>query len=297
LLTTPAFTTAHQALPRVAVDGQNRFIVVWQSELGDGSNTAIIGRRFDVNAAPIGSEFVVNSTTFGTQIEARVAAEADGDFVVTWEDYSTGNARARYRRFDGTLTPKGPDAEIDPTLPSTYRPEVIVNASGSDFVFAYEYWGGADADVYLRRFQAGSGVQIFCTGKVNSQGCVSQVATVGVPSATSSNAFSILASNVINQGAGQLFYGFSSAFVPFQGGTLCLVGPVRMPVQFSGGSTSGINCSGSLNYDFNARIQSGIDPLLVPGASVTGQFYYRDGLDPTGYGSGLSNAVRFTICP
>jgi len=130
---------------------------------------------------------------------------------------------------------------------------------------------------------------------VNSVGCVSQIATIGVPSATSSNAFTILAGNVVNQGAGQLFYGFSSAFLPFQGGTLCLNGPVRMPVQFSNGSASGINCSGSLSYDFNARIRSGIDPNLVPGASITGQFYYRDGLDP--FGSGLSNAVRFTICP
>ncbi|MDZ4773230.1 MAG: hypothetical protein SGI72_08870 [Planctomycetota bacterium] len=295
LLTTPAFTTAHQALPRIAVDGLNRFVVVWQSEVGDGSNTAIVGRRFDVDANPIGSEFVVNGTAFGTQIEARVAAEADGDFIVTWEDYATGTARAMYRRFDGALVPKGPDAEIDSTLTSTYRPEVIVDAAGNDVVFAFEHWGGADGDVYLRRFQASSGVQTFCTGKVNSVGCVSQIATIGVPSATSSNAFTILAGNVVNQGAGQLFYGFSSAFLPFQGGTLCLNGPVRMPVQFSNGSASGINCSGSLSYDFNARIRSGIDPNLVPGASITGQFYYRDGLDP--FGSGLSNAVRFTICP
>ncbi len=297
LLTSLSFTTASQALPRVAVDGQNRFIVVWQSELGDGSNTAIIGRRFDVNAAPLGPEFVVNSSTLGTQIEARVAAESDGDFIVTWEDYATGSARGMYRRFDGSAQPKGPDAPIDPTLASVHRPEVIVNAAGDDVVFAYEYWGGADGDVYLRRFQAASGVQTFCTGKVNSQGCTAQMSTLGVPSASSTNAFTILATNVINQSPGLLFYGFSSAFIPFQGGTLCLNGPVRLPIHSSNGNSSGVNCSGSLSEDFNARIRSGVDPLLQPGVNVTAQYYYRDALDPAGFGTGLSNAVRFTICP
>jgi hypothetical protein len=297
LITTPAFTTASQSQPRMAVDGQNRFIVVWQSELGDGSNTAIIGRRFDVNAAPLGPEFVVNSTTLGTQIEPRVAAENDGDFILTWEDYSTGTARGMYRRFDGAAQPKGADAPVDPTLSSVYRPTVIVNPAGNDIVFAYEYWGGADGDVYLRRFQASSGVQTFCVGKVNSVGCTAQISAVGVPSPTILSAFTISATNVINQSPGMLFYGYSSAFIPFQGGTLCLNGPVRTPVQPSNGSMSGFNCSGSLSYDFNARIRSGFDPFLVPGASITAQYYFRDALDSSGFGSGLSNAVRFTICP
>jgi hypothetical protein len=297
LLTTPAFTTASQSLPRVAVDGQNRFVVVWQSELGDGSSSAIIGRRFDVNALPLGPEFVVNSTTLNAQTEARVATESNGDFIVTWQDWSTGTVRGMYRRFDGALQPKGPDAPIDPTLTSTARPEVIVDPSGGDVVFAFEYWGGADGDVYLRRYQASSGAQVFCAGKVSSLGCIAQISASGVPSPTSPSAFTIVATSVINQSPGQLIYGYSSAFNPFQGGTLCLNGPVRTPVHLSGGSPSGADCTGILSYDFNARIQSGVDPLLVPGASITAQYYFRDALDPFGFGSGLSNAIRFTICP
>ena len=46
-----------------------------------------------------------------------------------------------------------------------------------------------------------------------------------------------------------------------------------------------------------ARIQSGIDLLLVPGVSISAQYYFRDALDPFGFGSGMSNAIRFTICP
>ncbi|MBL8860002.1 MAG: hypothetical protein JNL28_15950 [Planctomycetes bacterium] len=297
LITTPAFTTGHQALPRVAVDGQNRFLVVWQSELGDGSSTCVVGRRFDVNATPISGEFIANSTTASAQLEARVAAQSNGDFVVTFEDYSTGTARVMYRRFDANLNPKGPDEPIDAAQSATYRPELIVDPTGADVVFAYESWGNGDGDVYLRRYQSSAGAQVFCTGKLNSQGCTPAIAFNGSASATSPSAFTISAANVINQSPGLLFYGYSSAFIPFQGGTLCLNDFKRTPIQFSGGSAVVTNCSGTLSYDFNARIQGGTDPLLVPGAVISAQYYFRDVNDPAGFGTGLSNALRFTICP
>lgn len=295
LITTPAFTVGHQSLPRVAVDGSNRFIVVWQSEGTDGSGTAIVGRRFDVNAAPLGGEFVVNSTRLGAQLEARVAAESDGDFVVSFEDYSSGVARAAYRRFDGLAQPKGPDAFVDPAMASTYRPEVIVDALGSDTVIAFESWGGADADVYLRKFQASPGVQTFCSAKLTSQGCLPQLGFTGAPSVSSASPFVISATNVVGSAPGLFFYGYDSAFLPFQGGTLCVQGPIRAPLQVTTGSVAA--CSGAAGIDFNARIQSGIDPALVAGATVSIQFYFRDAADPAGFGSGLSNALRFTICP
>jgi hypothetical protein len=55
------------------------------------------------------------------------------------------------------------------------------------------------------------------------------------------------------------------------------------------------DCSGTFRYDMNARIQSGADPALIPGAAVFAQFYYRD--PPASFGSGLTDAVAFTICP
>ena len=102
---------------------------------------------------------------------------------------------------------------------------------------------------------------------------------------------------MFNLSPGLLFYGYASSFTPFEGGTLCLVGPRRTAVQIAGGPTTGHDCSGTFHYDFNARIQSGIDPNLTVGRTVSAQYYSRDQQDPTGYGSSLTNAVRFTICP
>jgi hypothetical protein len=286
-----------QRLPWVSVDGQNRFVVVWQSEFVDGAGAGygIVARRFDVNANPIGTEFLVNTINTSEQIEPRVACDASGDFSFTWEDYSSGHARPMIRRYNGNGLPKGPESPIADTNGSAYRPEIVVSPAGNDIVIAYEEFNGFDLDVYARRFSETATPQIYCTGKLNAAGCVPQIAYSGQPSASSPFPFTISASAVTNQKAGMLFYGFESAFTSFQGGTLCLVAPRRTPIQFSNGDLTGLNCTGSFTYDFNARIQSGVDPDLFAGRTISAQYYYRDPL--SSFATGLSNAVRFTICP
>ena len=50
-------------------------------------------------------------------------------------------------------------------------------------------------------------------------------------------------------------------------------------------------------YDFNARVQSGIDPLLSPGKIVYVQYRFRDPYAPGGFGVGWSDGMRFGIAP
>ena len=109
--------------------------------------------------------------------------------------------------------------------------------------------------------------------------------------------FLVTASQVINKKFGILFYGPGTDSKPFQGGTLCVSGKiVRTQVQSSGGNPPPDDCSGTYSYDFNARIQGGADASLVQGAVVRCQYWYRDPSDPAGFGSGLTNALEFTIC-
>jgi len=138
----------------------------------------------------------------------------------------------------------------------------------------------------------------YCTAKTNSQGCVPQIAASGSASATSAAPFTISGTNVINQRSGLLFYGFTQGASLFQGGTKCIAGsPKRTQLVDSGGNPGADDCSGVLAIDFNARIQSGIDPALFAGSTVFAQWWYRDGADPQGFGTGLSNALQFRICP
>jgi hypothetical protein len=134
----------------------------------------------------------------------------------------------------------------------------------------------------------------YCTAKTNSQGCVPAIGSSGAPSVTSASPFNVTATLVINNKNGLLFYGYWSTNLPFQGGTLCVKAPtLRTLLQNSGGNAPPDDCSGAFSVDFNARIQSGVDPRLQFGRTVFAQYWYRDPAEATT--TGLTNALRFVI--
>jgi choice-of-anchor B domain-containing protein len=142
------------------------------------------------------------------------------------------------------------------------------------------------------------GPTTYCVAKMNSQGCLPAIGTSGTPSTSSPGPFTVTCTNVLSNKAGILVYGSQRAAIPFQGATLCIASPVRRtPIQQSGGNPPPVDCSGSFGFDFNAHIAAGSDPALVPGRRVVAQYWSRDSLDPTGFGSSLSDACEFTIQP
>jgi hypothetical protein len=138
--------------------------------------------------------------------------------------------------------------------------------------------------------------QPYCTSKVNSLGCTPAIGWSGLPQ-VSGGSFLIECTQVLNQRAGLLFYGFQPQFLPFQGGRLCVRAPtVRTPVANSGGHPAPPDdCSGVYSFDFGARIHSGVDPALSAGALVYAQFWFRD--PASSFQSGRSDAVSFGVRP
>jgi len=138
---------------------------------------------------------------------------------------------------------------------------------------------------------------MYCTAKVNSQGCSPAIGFTGVPSATLAQPFAITAANVLNNKFGTLFYGTSGRLAaPFQGGFQCVAPPrQRTGLQWSAGNAGSDDCSGAYSYDLNARIQSGIDPALAAGVTVDAQYWTRDG--QASFQTGLSNALELVITP
>jgi hypothetical protein len=138
----------------------------------------------------------------------------------------------------------------------------------------------------------------YCTAKVNSQGCTPVVAASANPSFSGGPGSCVVtASNVLNNQNGIFFYGTTPGAIPFQGGTRCVAGAiVRTAVQNAGGNPPPADCSGAYTFDLGARIASGVDPRLVRGATIVGQFWSRDPSSPS-YPSGLTGGIRLTIGP
>jgi hypothetical protein len=155
---------------------------------------------------------------------------------------------------------------------------------------------GSRADMGARYFSPNhySPPFFYCTAKVNSQGCTPSLFTTGAPSVHGGTQFRVGANDVINQKVGLLFWGRAPEALPFQGGTLCVDAPVtRTQAQISGGNTGTVDCSGSYSFHWSSSyIQS---KGLQVGDRIFAQYWSRD--PGASFGSGLTNAVDFTLIP
>jgi hypothetical protein len=166
------------------------------------------------------------------------------------------------------------------------RRDLIVSNHATDEVCVLTYQGIAEPP------------EVYCTAKVNSQFCIPKIGFEGCPDLCSSASFTVTAIDVISHKNGLLFYGTSgSSAHPFQGGLLCVQAPItRTTLQVSGGTPPPENCSGAFSFDFDAWIGGENDPTLVAGTQVFCQYWYRDPSDLSGFGSGLTDALSFTLC-
>jgi len=109
-----------QVAPDVAMDAAGDFVVAWTSFVPYCYDTAgmvcppygdVYARRFNAAGRALGAEFRVNTTPVPNTTPA-VAMEADGDFVVVWDNNSPAADGIYARRFDPAGLPLGTVDEI-----------------------------------------------------------------------------------------------------------------------------------------------------------------------------------------
>jgi hypothetical protein len=134
-------TSSSQYLPDIAMAANGAFVVVWEHYDYDSSRREIIAQRFDSSGGAVGGELVVSSFTFGNRYP-RVAADAEGDFVVVWSSTSrfvSADALVEVygRRFDSTGVATEPEFRVNThTLDLQFQAAVAVDADG-DFVVTW----------------------------------------------------------------------------------------------------------------------------------------------------------------
>lgn len=215
---------------------------------------------------------------------------------LTWGPASDtgGSGLAGYSCLWSTSASSTPDTVVD-TVSANFSQDIgSTNVARYFHVRGIDNAGNGGATSHFGPYYAnGSSVASYCTGKVNSLGCVPTISTNGAQPSKSAGNFTVSCSNILNQKFGLLFFGYSSLSAPFQGGTMCVGAPtIRTSNQSSGGAPSGNSCSGSYSFTFSTAVmnQYGIDP----GDTVYTQWWMRDPASPST--TGLSNAVRFTVC-
>lgn len=149
-------TTGSQNLPAIAADPAGDFLVVWQSDDGDGSG--IVGRRLDSSGVPVAGEFPINEFTTGDQFEPTVAPAGPGAWVVVWSsDGQDGSATGVFgRRIDDSGGPIGGEFAVNATTAGSQDEPAVAGSASGRFVVVWESYSDREStyDVVGRTFDA-----------------------------------------------------------------------------------------------------------------------------------------------
>jgi hypothetical protein len=155
-------TLYRQLYPTVAMEADGDFVVAWSSAGQDGDDgpsgiSGIFAQRFGSSGASKGLEFMVNTFTSGQQRSPAIAAEDNGDFVITWESNNADDDSygIRGQRFDSAGAKLGTEFAVNSfTTGTQYRSAVAMDDDG-DFVVVWTSSGQPQVglnNVYGQRF-------------------------------------------------------------------------------------------------------------------------------------------------
>ncbi|MCB1914612.1 MAG: DUF4347 domain-containing protein, partial [Rhodocyclaceae bacterium] len=110
---TTASAARYESTVTASDDG---FVVVWESDSGDGGGTAILAQRFDAGGNKIDGEVVVNQTTAGDQKKPEAAVTASGQVIAVWQsDNVDGDATGIVMRLVTTGSASVPENSANGT--------------------------------------------------------------------------------------------------------------------------------------------------------------------------------------
>jgi hypothetical protein len=160
-LTVNSVAAGQQRRPDVAIDDSGSFVVTWEDDQDDNGSYEILMRGFNENGTERFSARTVNTVSSGQQTRPTVACDANGNFVVAWEDDQDGNGF--YQILARGFTAAGAQRLATFTVNSVsdgnqFNPAAAMDADG-DFVVAWEDDQDDDGNfqIHARGFTASAG--------------------------------------------------------------------------------------------------------------------------------------------
>lgn len=149
-----ATQTLNEQRNAVVVAFGTGFLMAWEdgSKLGgDTSGYGIKAQIFDASGAKIGSEFLVNSQTYGDQLAPKIAVQADGSFVVTWQDASLNygdisGTSIKARNFSAAGVPLTDDYLVNQQTGSAQTVPVVLARPSGGYLFVWQDNSGTLGD-------------------------------------------------------------------------------------------------------------------------------------------------------
>ncbi len=133
-----SFASGVQTDPDVAMDVFGNFIVTW-SGTGEDDASGVYARTFDAYGNPLRDQFLVNQTTANDQTSPEIAADANGDFVISWSSETDNLAAADIyaRRFNSHGQPTSGEFMVNSTTGNHHETSDIAMDADGNFVVVW----------------------------------------------------------------------------------------------------------------------------------------------------------------
>lgn len=231
------------------------------------------GADIDLDGVP---DLILGSRRFATPSRARVCSGATGADLFALDGLTAADDFGLVVAWLGDLDGDG-------------RADFGVSAQNDD--------PGGNNSGRVRVWRACTPPVSYCTGKVNSLGCVPAMTISGSTGLSGADDLVVSGQQVINNSLGMMIWSRAPNATPFGGGTLCLLPPLRRtPIVPAGGTPPGVrDCSGVISFAFTHAYAT--TQGMRPGDRIYCQCWSRDVQSADGTGLSLSNALEFRWCP
>ena len=126
-----------QYTPDIAAFADGSFVICWVSNdvAQDGDSSAVKAQLFDASGNPVGSEFLVNTQTLSRQDDPHVTVLDNGNFVVSWNDWTGFDMKAQIFSPDGQKV--GSEFRVNTSVSAFQEYGNIVALEGGGFVVTW----------------------------------------------------------------------------------------------------------------------------------------------------------------
>lgn len=142
------YTTGSQHVPKVGINGQGDFVVIWTRRFG-GNEDGIFARRYDLSGNAQGDEFRISPPLQADPYEPHIAMNEAGEFVAMW----IGDQDVYARQYDAAGNPLGDEFRVNTVTGGLQSsPAIAIDADGN-FVVT---WSSSDEDglgIFGQRFE------------------------------------------------------------------------------------------------------------------------------------------------
>jgi len=161
--------TFSQVYPAVAMDTSGNFVICWQDER-NGDWGDIYAQRYSSSGDLLGVNFRVNYGGAGEQCVPSIAMDANGDFVICWQDgRNDGDIYAQ--RYSNSGDPLGANFRVNADVGTDDQlyPTVAMDGNGN-FVICWldyrnDFW---NPDIYAQKYDS-SGDRLGVNFRVNDR--------------------------------------------------------------------------------------------------------------------------------